>query len=51
MRSKAIFQNTKKENKKQRRYGLHSFKIPPPGKEITAFESELVELVKKMKFC
>ena len=32
MRSKAIFQNTKKENKKQQSYGLHSFKISPPVK-------------------
>ena len=47
---KAIFQDTKKEKNNQQRYGLRSFKIPPPVKELAAFESELIELVKNIKF-
>ena len=50
MRWKAIFQDTKKEKSNQQRYGLRSFKIPPPVKELAAFESELIELVKNIKF-
>ena len=50
MRWKVIFQNTKKEKNKQERYGLCNFKIPPPVKELAAFESELIELVKNIKF-
>ena len=50
MRWKAIFQDIKKEKSNQQRYGLRSFKIPPPVKELAAFESELIELVKNIKF-
>ena len=50
MRWKSIFQDTKKEKSNQQRYGLCSFKIPPPVKELATFESELVELVKNIKF-
>ena len=50
MRWKAIFQDTKKEKSNQQRYGLPSFKIPPPVKELAAFESELIESVKSIKF-
>ena len=50
MRWKAIFQDTKKEKNNQQRYGLCSFKIPPPEKKLAAFESELIELVKNIKF-
>ena len=50
MRWKAIFQDTKKEKNNQRRYGLRSFKIPPPVKKLDAFESELIEWVKNIKF-
>ena len=50
MRWKAIFQDTKKEKSNQQRYGLRSFKIPPPVKELAAFESELIELIKNIKF-
>ena len=50
MRWKAIFQDTKKEKNNQRRYKLRSFKIPSPVKELAAFESELTELVKNIKF-
>ena len=39
MRWKAIFQDTKRENHNQQMYGLRSFKIPPPVKELAAFES------------
>ena len=42
MRWKAIFQDTKKEKSNHQRYGLHSFKTPPPVKELAAFEEELV---------
>ena len=49
MRWKAVFQDTKKEKSNQQRYGLRSFKIPPPVRELAAFESELIELVKKHK--
>ena len=42
---KAIFQDTKKENN-QRKYGLCSFKIPPPVKDFATFKFELIELVK-----
>ena len=37
IRWKAIFQNTKKEKNNQRRYGLCSFKIPPPVKQAWHF--------------
>ena len=50
MRWKAIFQDTKKEKSNQQRYGLRSFKIPPRVKELASFESELVELIKNIKF-
>ena len=49
MRWKAIFQDTKKEKNNQQKYGLRSFKIPPPVKELAAFESELIDLVKNIK--
>ena len=45
MRWKAIFQDTRKEKN-----GLRSFKIPPPVKELAAFKSELIKLVKNIKF-
>ena len=45
-----IQQSTKKEKNNQQRYGLRSFKIPPPIKELAAFECELIELVKNIKF-
>ena len=50
MRWKAIFENTKNEKNNQPRYGLCHFKIPPPVKERGAFGSELIELVKNIKF-
>ena len=50
LRWKAIFQDTKKENNNLQTYGLRSFKIPPPVKEHAPFESELIELVKNIKF-
>ena len=50
IRGKAIFQDTKKEKNNQQRYTLRTFKIPPPVKELAAFESELYELVKNIKF-
>ena len=50
MRWKAIFMKTIKEKNNQQRYGLRSFKIPPPVKELAAFESDLIELVKNIKF-
>ena len=49
-RWKAIFQDTKKEKSNQQRYGLCSFKIPPLVKELTVFESKLIELAKNIKF-
>ena len=39
-----------KQTSSKQRYELRSFKVPPPVKELAAFESELVELVKNMKF-
>ena len=39
MRWKAIFQDTKKEKRNQQRYGLRSFKITTPVKEIAALNS------------
>ena len=45
-----IFQETKQEKNNQQRYGLCSFKIPPPLKELAAFEFELIELVKNIQF-
>ena len=50
MRWKAIFMTPIKEKNNQQRYGLRSFKIPPPVKELAAFESKLIELVKNIKF-
>ena len=51
MRWKAIFQDTKKKKENnQQTYGLRSFKIPPPVKELAGFESELIELVRNTKF-
>ena len=50
MRWKLIFQDTKKEKNNQQRYRLRSLKIPPPVKELATFESELIELVKNIKF-
>ena len=49
-RWKAIFQDTKKEKSNQQRNGLCSFKIPPLVKELTVFESKLIELAKNIKF-
>ena len=48
MRWKAIFQDTKKEKNNQQTYGLRSFKTLLPVKELAAFESKLIELVKSM---
>ena len=31
-------------------YGLKSQKTPPPIKELEAFENDLIELVKNIKF-
>ena len=45
-----IFLDTKRENNYQQRYGLRTFSIPPPVKELATFESELIELVKNKKF-
>ena len=49
-RWKAIFQDTQKKKNNQQMYGLCSFKIPPPIKELAAFESKLIELVNNIKF-
>ena len=49
MRWKAIFQDTRNEKSNHQRYGLLSFKIPPSVKELAAFESQLIELVKNIK--
>ena len=50
MRWKAIFENKKKEKNNHQSYGLHSFKITTSVKELATFESELIELVKNIKF-
>ena len=47
---KQFFRTPEKKKNNQQRYGLGSFKIPPPVKELAAFESELIELVKNIKF-
>ena len=44
------FSGHQKKKSNQQRYGLRSFNIPPPVKELAAFESELIELVKNIKF-
>ena len=44
------FSGHQKRKNNQERYGLRSFKIPPPVKELATFQSELVELVKNIKF-
>ena len=49
MRWKAIFQDTRNDKSNQQRYGLRSFKIPPSVKELAAFESQLIEVVKNIK--
>ena len=50
MRWKAIFENKKKEKNNHQSYGLCSFKITTSVKELATFESELIELVKNIKF-
>ena len=48
MRWEAIFQDIKKEKKTQQTYGLRSFKILLPARELAAFESKLIKLVKSI---
>ena len=48
MRWEAVFQDTKKEKKNQQTYGLRSFKTLLPAKELAAFESKLIEVVKSI---
>ena len=48
MRQRAIFQDTKKEKSNQQRYGLRSFMMPPPVKELATFESKLIELARNI---
>ena len=50
MRWKEIFEDKKKEKNNEQSYGLRSFKITTSVKELAAFESELIELVKNIKF-
>ena len=50
MRWKVTFKDTKKEKNNEEKYGLCSFKIPPPVKKLAAFELELIELEKNIKF-
>ena len=39
-----------KESIKTEPYGLKSQKTPPPINELVAFENDLIELVKNIKF-
>ena len=44
------FLRHQKRKNNQQRYVLRSCRIPPPVKELAAFESELIGLVKNIKF-
>ena len=53
MRWKAHFYNEKKENENQtipETYGLKSLNCPPQVKELIQFESNLLEMIKSLKF-
>ena len=42
------FSRHQKRKKKQQTYGLRSFKILLPARELAAFESKLIKLVKSI---
>ena len=44
------FSRLEKRKKQPVKVWIMQFKIPPPVKELPAFESELIELVKIIKF-
>ena len=48
MESNFLRHQNRKNN--QQGYVLRSFRIPPPVKELAAFESESIELAKNRKF-
>ena len=49
MRWKAIFSECDEQTEKNA-YGLRSFKCPPQVKELLNFESDLIDLIKYVKF-
>ena len=51
MRSKAIMYDAgRKENRKAEKYGLKTLHSPKQVKELSAFEKELIAVVKNIKF-
>ena len=50
MRWKVIYCDMKGNNIKTETYGLKRQKAPPPINELAAFENDLIELVKNIKF-
>ena len=50
MRWKVIYCDMKGNRIKTETYGLKSHKTPPPINELAAFENDLIELVKNIKF-
>ena len=50
MRWKVIYCDMKGNSIKTETYGLKSLKTPPPNNELAAFENDLIELVKNIKF-
>ena len=50
MRWKVIYCDMKGNRIKTETYGLKSQKTPPPINELAAFENDLIELVKNIKF-
>ena len=47
---KVIYCDMKGNSIKTETYGLNSLKTPPPINELAAFENDLIELVKNIKF-
>ena len=47
---KVIYCNMKGNSIKTETYGLKSRNTPPPINELAAFENDLIELVKNIKF-
>ena len=50
MRWKVIYCDMKENSIKTETYGVKSQKAPPPINELAAFQNDLIELVKNIKF-
>ena len=51
MHWKAIYFNNKTNGNSSERYGLKTLKWPKQVKELVAFENDLIDMLKFIKFC